>query len=67
MQRWGDYAVKKTYLSKVTERAIDLIENDYEGDIYKVDLKVAMTMVYDIWSSISSSTIYNCFDKTGMM
>ena len=59
-------AWKKLYQRKVVIRAVDLADEGILDNLYKVDLKTAITWVYDIWANMSGSTIHNCFTKSGL-
>ena len=41
-------AAKKRYKRRVTQRAVDLMDNNYQGNPYKIDLRLAGMWVYKI-------------------
>ena len=60
-------STKKRYQHRLTERAVDVIEDFVVQNPYRVDLKQAVTWIYQIWQSLPSSIIYNCWEKSGII
>ena len=60
-------SVKKQYQRKQIERGVDLIDAGVTGDIYKIDMKMAIEWIYDIWMGLDPVTIKNCWVKTNII
>ena len=56
---------KAHYRQALCQRALDL-DDAGEWDIYKISLVEAMFLAKDAWHAISSETIKNCWDHTGI-
>ena len=56
---------KAHYRQALCQRALDL-DDAGEWDIYKISLVEAMFMAKDAWHAISSETIENCWEHTGI-
>ena len=57
-------SLKKRYQQKLSQRAVELIENNHFSSIYRVDLKMAITWVYEVWTRMESSINSNCWRKS---
>ena len=60
-------SVKKRYIQRQNERAVDRIDRGLFDDPYKLDLNVAITWLYDIWHRLPPAIIRNCWRKTRLV
>ncbi len=56
--------IEKRYQRRMGDRAVDLIEQSVTENIYKVELKLAITWSYDIWYRLQNEVFHNCWVKT---
>ena len=52
--------IKRRYHRRLCERGIDLVDNGVFENTYQVDLKLAITCIYDIWYRMESIVFRNC-------
>lgn len=52
--------VKACYRTKLSIRALDL-DDAGEVDIFKIDLLLAMKLLWEAWNEVSAETIQNCW------
>ena len=55
---------KRRYVRKVTQRAVDLIDNGVTEGLYRINIKRAALWLTEIWSNIENDKVYNCWTKT---
>ena len=58
---------KRPFARRQVERAIDLIERGVVRDLYRIDLKVAIEWIYEVWYQIEDCVFLNCWRKTGII
>ena len=59
--------VKKRYRRCQLTLAVDLLDLVISLNPYRVDLKVPIDWLYDVWRSLPSKVIRNCWTKTGLL
>lgn len=59
--------VKMRYKNRILNRAVDLIEGGYDGDPYRIDLRLASLWIYEIWEQMENEIIFNCWKKSGIV
>ena len=48
----------------MSERAVELVDSGSLSSVYRVDLKTAISWIYDIWYKAHHDFIRNCWAKT---
>ena len=60
-------SVKYRYRGKQIERAVNLLDSGVRDDLYKTNIRTAISYVYDIWQGVDSSIVHNCWIKTQLI
>ena len=58
---------KRRFARRQAERAIDLIEHGVVRDLHRIDLKMAIEWIYQVWYQIKDCVFRNCWCKTGII
>lgn len=59
--------IKRRYGRHQICRALTLLCDENEKDLYSIDLQTAILWMYDIWSKLESTFIHNCWVKIELL
>ena len=59
--------IKQRYIRRQIQRGIDLIEIRIRDKLYNIDLKLAITWIYDIWYGLPNEMILMYQGKTSII
>ena len=59
--------VKHNFRLMSVGRAIDLVDRNVFNNLYDVDLRTTIIQLEKVWRTTGSSTVANCWKKTGLL